>query len=224
MLETLACLKKEFWGPLICLKKGNTKRKANKTETKWGWLKKRPNYNYYNMIRRTISSFLHQFIECWSTWGRTEKVKTSVIVLIVPPPPHTKLHSSLPLLQLNSKVGLFLSIALNLHSNVLERVDVFLGELAATLLLALHRPGSLRVGGRVGFLCSCHTPRSAERIIRLSDYQIFRLSDIQIIRLSDNQALRVLGQEGGCANLQEFSLAYKSQIEKAGRRIAKEKS
>ena len=107
--------------------------------------------------------------------GQNWKGKNSSNCFNRPPPPRTKLHSSLPLLQLNSKVGLFLSIALNLHSNVLERVDIFLGELAPTLLLALHRPaGSLRVGGRVGFLYSCHTPRSAEKIIRLSDYQFIR--------------------------------------------------
>ena len=79
-----------------------------------------------------------------------------------------------------AKVGRLRSISLNLHSNVLERVDVLLGELAPSLLLALrHRhwsSSSLRIWGRVGFLCSSHTPRSAwmERIFRMGTKSLQR--------------------------------------------------
>merc|ERR1719507_1243473 len=79
---------------------------------------------------------------------------------------------------LNPKVGLLRSISLNLHSNILERVSVFLRELATPFLLVRHRSSSLGVGkssslgvwGRVGFLWSsnascpagllCWNPRS----------------------------------------------------------------
>ena len=121
-------------------------------------------------MRRTILSFLHQFIECWSKCGRSEKLKTALNGKIAAPCAKlaflTNATTSWPFLVCRS-------IALDLHSYVLERVNIFLRELATCLLLVGHG-SSLRVGGWVGLLCCCHAPRSAEWIVRWKDWLFVR--------------------------------------------------
>ena len=87
---------------------------------------------------------------------------------------------------LNPKVGLLRSISLNLHSNVLERVSVFLRELATPLLLVRHWSSSLGVGessclgvwSRVGVLWSSNASCPACREdceTKRKDVVIFRM-------------------------------------------------
>ena len=137
----------------------------------------------------TKPSFLHQFKKCWSKCAGAEKLKTAVICLIVAHCANlvqNLIRVKMRQQPLNPKVGLLRSISLNLHSNILERVSVFLRELATPLLLVRHWSSSLGVGessclgvwSRVGFLWSSNASCPACREdceTKRKDVVIFRM-------------------------------------------------